>query len=106
MDDTYCLFIFTDKKKVILGSWGRGEFYAQNILENLSHWTSSWIDWNIALDTNGGPTYIDNNVDSPIIVNVTANEFYKQPMFYVIGHFSKFAIITFTVFRGISISRF
>lgn len=44
----------------------------------------------MALDTNGGPTYINNYVDSPIIVNATANEFYRQPMFYALGHFSKF----------------
>ncbi|XP_020285849.1 glucosylceramidase-like isoform X1 [Pseudomyrmex gracilis] len=86
-----CIGVF-EKKKVILGSWRRGEFYAQNILENLSHWASSWIDWNIALDTNGGPNYIGNYVDSPIIINVTANEFYKQPIFYAIGHFSKYIV--------------
>jgi len=88
-------WLFTDKR-VILGSWKRGEIYATNIIniliifiENLSHWVSSWIDWNIALNTNGGPNWNGNYVDSPIIVNSTADEFYKQPMFYVIGHFSK-----------------
>nr|CAH7746786.1 unnamed protein product [Callosobruchus chinensis] len=44
----------------------------------------------MVLDTDGGPTYISNFLDSPIIVNATAGEFYKQPYFYVIGHFSKF----------------
>lgn len=44
----------------------------------------------MALDETGGPTYIDNNVDSPIIVNATGDEFYKQPTYYAIGHFSKF----------------
>lgn len=44
----------------------------------------------MALDLSGGPTYIDNNVDAPIIVNATADEFYKQPMFYALGHFTKF----------------
>lgn len=38
----------------------------------------------------GGPTYIKNNVDSPIIVNANASEFYKQPTFYALGHYSKF----------------
>lgn len=44
----------------------------------------------MALDLNGGPTYIGNNVDAAIIVNATADEFYKQPIFYAMGHFSKF----------------
>ncbi|XP_011703009.1 PREDICTED: glucosylceramidase-like isoform X2 [Wasmannia auropunctata] len=79
-----------EEKRVILGSWKRGETYAKNIIENMSHWVSAWIDWNMALNTDGGPTYIGNYVDSPIIVNSTADEFYKQPMFYVLGHFSKY----------------
>ncbi|CAH0551326.1 unnamed protein product [Brassicogethes aeneus] len=75
---------------VMLGSWERGEKYGSSIIEDTNHWVTGWIDWNMCLDIQGGPTYIDNNVDSPIIVNATANEFYKQPMYYVLGHFSKF----------------
>lgn len=48
------------------------------------------MDWNMALDLGGGPSYIENFVDSSIIVNATGQEFYKQPMYYAIGHFSKF----------------
>ncbi|KYN03848.1 Glucosylceramidase [Cyphomyrmex costatus] len=84
-----CAGVFEDKK-VMLGSWKRAELYAANIIETMSHWVSTWIDWNIALNMNGGPNWIKNFVDSPIIVNSTANEFYKQPMFYAIGHFSKY----------------
>ena len=29
-------------------------------------------------------------MDAPIIVNNTVDEFYKQPMFYAMGHFSKY----------------
>ncbi|XP_032682320.1 lysosomal acid glucosylceramidase-like [Odontomachus brunneus] len=77
-------------KRVVLGSWLRGERYAQNIIETTTHFASSWIDWNIALDLTGGPNWQSNFVDSPIIVNASADEFYKQPMFYVLGHFSKY----------------
>ena len=75
---------------VIMGSWERGENYAHDILDDLLHWTSGWIDWNMALNTQGGPTWMNNFCDSPIIVNASAQEFYKQPMFYALGHFSKF----------------
>ncbi|EFN64370.1 Glucosylceramidase [Camponotus floridanus] len=78
------------ENRVILGSWKRGEVYAKNIIENMRHWVSSWIDWNIALDITGGPNWIDNFVDSSIIVNSERDEFYKQPMFYALGHFSKY----------------
>lgn len=78
------------EEKVILGSWERGQDYALDIIENLSHWVIGWIDWNIALDENGGPNWAKNFVDSPIIVKPDKDEFYKQPMFYAISHFSKF----------------
>ena len=51
---------------------------------------TGWVDWNMALDERGGPTYVNNYLDSPIIVNASIGEFYKQPMYYAIGHFSKF----------------
>jgi glucosylceramidase len=44
----------------------------------------------MALNLKGGPTHSSNFIDSPIIVNASANEFYKQPMYYNLGHFSKF----------------
>lgn len=44
----------------------------------------------MALNLNGGPVYTGFSVDSTVIVNATADEFYKQPIFYALGHFSKF----------------
>lgn len=44
----------------------------------------------MALNLNGGPVYTGFAVDSTIIINATADEFYKQPTFYALGHFSKF----------------
>ena len=61
-------------------------------MQDLDHKVAGWVDWNIALDLNGGPNWQDNRADSPIIVNATADEFYKQPMYYAIGHFSKFVV--------------
>ncbi|KAI4467345.1 glucosylceramidase [Holotrichia oblita] len=75
---------------VLLGSWSRGEDYAQDIIEDMRNWVIGWIDWNMALNPGGGPTFLNNVVDSPIVVNGSANEFYKQPMYYAMGHFSKF----------------
>lgn len=44
----------------------------------------------MVLDLHGGPTWVGNNLDSPILVDAGADEFYKQPMFYALGHVSKF----------------
>ncbi|XP_042223421.1 lysosomal acid glucosylceramidase-like isoform X2 [Homarus americanus] len=76
--------------KVVLGSWTRAEDYAVDIIENLEHWVSGWTDWNLALDVKGGPNWIKNFVDSPIIINAPKGEFYKQPMYYALAHFTKF----------------
>jgi glucosylceramidase len=56
----------------------------------MNNWAVGWVDWNLALDEGGGPNWSGNFVDSPIIVNNTIDEFYKQPMFYAMGHFSKY----------------
>ncbi|KAM4644245.1 lysosomal acid glucosylceramidase-like [Amazona ochrocephala] len=56
----------------------------------LNHFVSGWTDWNLALDTKGGPNWVKNYVDSPVIVDSSKDIFYKQPMFYHMGHFSKF----------------
>jgi glucosylceramidase len=42
------------------------------------------------LDEGGGPNWSGNFVDSPVIINNTIDEFYKQPMYYALGHFSKY----------------
>ncbi|KAI6217975.1 Glucosylceramidase [Aphelenchoides fujianensis] len=73
-----------------LGSWEGGEAYGTSIIDDLNHWVAGWTDWNLCLDMTGGPTFVNNSVDSSIIVNAQKNEFYKQPTFYVLGHFSKF----------------
>lgn len=80
------------QKKVDMGSWARAESYASDIIEDLNRHTNGWIDWNMALDMDGGPNWSKNFVDSPILVNSERNEFYKQPMYYALGHFSRFLL--------------
>ena len=58
--------------------------------KNMNHWTVGWTDWNLALDERGGPNWAGFSADAAIIVNGTSDEFYKQPMFYALGHFSKY----------------
>nr|XP_027228108.1 putative glucosylceramidase 4 [Penaeus vannamei] len=103
MDETQALFpdrflLYTEAcdgsyappgERVVLGDWSRAEHYAYNIIEDLNHWSTGWVDWNLALDTEGGPNWAFNFVDSPVIVDKEKGEFYKQPMFYALGHFSK-----------------
>ncbi|XP_040982335.1 lysosomal acid glucosylceramidase-like isoform X2 [Aquila chrysaetos chrysaetos] len=75
---------------VSLGCWERGDHYSHSILTVLNHFVAGWTDWNLALDLEGGPNWVKNYVDSPVIVDSSKDVFYKQPMFYHLGHFSKF----------------
>ncbi|XP_061737651.1 lysosomal acid glucosylceramidase [Nerophis ophidion] len=75
---------------VMLGSWRRAEQYAHDILDDLNHHVTGWTDWNLALDQTGGPNWVKNFVDSPIIVDAQRDVFFKQPTFYSMAHFSKF----------------
>ncbi|XP_014744831.1 PREDICTED: glucosylceramidase-like isoform X1 [Sturnus vulgaris] len=76
--------------RVVLGGWDRGSKYSHSILTNLNNYVTGWTDWNLALDMKGGPNWSKNYVDSPVIVDSSKDIFYKQPMFYHLGHFSKF----------------
>ena len=44
----------------------------------------------MVLDDHGRPVWATTTCNSPIIVNTSSLEYYKQPMFYALGHFSKF----------------
>lgn len=50
---------------------------------------NGYTDWNMALNMKGEPS-LHYPADAAIIVNADKKEFYKQPFFYVMGHFSKY----------------
>jgi glucosylceramidase len=73
-----------------LGEWTAAEYFAQDIMAALKSWATGWVHWNLALDMEGGPSWVGNIADSPTRVNSTAGEFNRQPHYYAMGHFSKF----------------
>lgn len=77
-------------EKALVGNWNRGVHYAFDIIHTLQHWASGWVDWNMALDTEGGPGWLGGRLDSPIIVDKEKDLYYKSPMFYVLGQFSRY----------------
>ena len=44
----------------------------------------------ILSSTKGGPNWAQNTVDAPIIVDEDVGEYYKQPMYYALGHVTRF----------------
>jgi O-glycosyl hydrolase len=64
--------------------------YAADIIGCLNNWVDGWVDWNMVLDTNGGPNWFKNWCIAPVIVNPDTDEVYFTPLYYVMSHFSKF----------------
>ncbi|XP_063240807.1 lysosomal acid glucosylceramidase-like [Bacillus rossius redtenbacheri] len=73
-----------------LGSWEVGEYYGKSLFLSANNGVAGWTDWNLALDPSGGPVWSDIPYNAPVIVNSTADEFYKQPSYYFLAHFSGF----------------
>lgn len=38
--------------------WKEAQKYAVDIIADLNQWTTGWIEWNVLLDSSGGPTCI------------------------------------------------
>lgn len=64
--------------------------YARDMIGCFNNWVDGWIDWNMVLDTQGGPNWFKNWCVAPVIVDPEKDEVYYTPLFYVMKHFSKF----------------
>jgi len=82
--------LFWQKSGPSLGDWSRAYRYARDITYQLLNGAQGWVDWNLALDTTGGPNHAGNMVDAPIIVDTNETQFHANPMYYAIGHYSAY----------------
>ncbi len=73
-----------------IGSYEVGERYGLNMMKDIHHGTEGYIDWNLFLDTTGGPNHVNNLCSSPIIVDVFPEEMITNPSFHYVSHFSKY----------------
>ena len=64
--------------------------YARDIIGGLNSWLVGWIDWNMVLDTEGGPNHAENWCIAPVIAKPETDEVYYTPLYYVLAHFSKY----------------
>jgi glucosylceramidase len=72
------------------GEWEPAERYARNLIGDLANGVCGFIDWNIALDTRGGPNHVGNYCHAPVLIDTAAGVAHFQPSFHYIAHFSKF----------------
>ncbi len=75
---------------VHLGDWSAGERYARSVINDLNHWAVGWIDWNLMLDTNGGPNHVGNFCSAPVIGDFEKDRLIYNSSYYYLGHFARF----------------
>ncbi len=64
--------------------------YARDIIGCLNNYVDGWIDWNMVLDTQGGPNWFKNWCVAPVIVDPAKDEVYFTPLYYIMSHFSRY----------------
>ncbi|MEX0325333.1 MAG: glycoside hydrolase family 30 beta sandwich domain-containing protein [Puniceicoccaceae bacterium] len=64
--------------------------YTRDLIGGLNHNLVGWIDWNMVLNTRGGPNHANNFCLAPVLVDSGKDHAYFTPLFYSIAHFSKF----------------
>ena len=79
-----------DEKKYLHPKYAPFNRYSRDIIGSLNNWVDGWVDWNMVLDTQGGPNWVNNWCVAPIIVDPNQDEIYYTPLYYVMTHFSKY----------------
>jgi glucosylceramidase len=73
-----------------VGEWDPGERYGSSIISNLNNWSVGWVDWNLLLDTSGGPNHAGNFCSAPILADTQNDKLLFQSSYYYMGHFARF----------------
>lgn len=72
------------------GIWEHGERYGRQIINDFNNYSEGWIDWNMCLDETGGPTYVGNFCEAPIMIDKQTKQVTYMSSYYYIGHFSRY----------------
>lgn len=72
------------------GQLKNAQMYAHDMIGNFNAGMNIFIDWNLLLDSKGGPNHANNFCDAPILCDYE-NDVYEKKLTYIyISHFSKF----------------
>ena len=66
------------------------EHYAHEIVGDLNAGANGVIDWNILLDSAGGPNHVGNYCDAPLMYDPDDNRLHIRLPFFYIRHFSRY----------------
>ena len=68
----------------------KGEMYAHDMIGNFKNGVSAFLDWNLLLDSKGGPNHVGNFCDAPLMCTEDFSKVEKHLSYYYIGHFSRY----------------
>mmetsp|Transcript_50529 Transcript_50529/g.156377 ORF Transcript_50529/g.156377 Transcript_50529/m.156377 type:complete len:431 (-) Transcript_50529:92-1384(-) len=71
------------------GEWGYGYSYSHDIMWQMLNGATGWTDWNMMLDSRGGPNLAGNFVDSAVVFE-GPESFLQNPSFFHLAHFAKY----------------
>lgn len=64
--------------------------YVFDMINDFKVGTAGWIDWNMVLNTSGGPLHRETNYcHAPIMVDTSTNDIIYNPAYYVFKHMSR-----------------
>lgn len=71
-------------------SWQKDALlYCRELFADINAGAGAFIDWNMLLDWEGGPTYCENYLKSPVILNEAGDDFILTPIYDVLKKFAK-----------------
>lgn len=73
-----------------IGAWKHGETYGRNIINDFNNYSEGWIDWNLVLNEIGGPNYVGNYCEAPVMIDRNTDTVSYNVSFYYVGHFSRY----------------
>lgn len=70
----------------------KAQMYAHDMIGNFRNGISAFFDWNLLLDSNGGPNHVGNYCDAPVMCNSDFSDFKRNLSYYYIGHLSRYVV--------------
>ena len=85
-----CVELLLDKnKQKSIGDFSHAEKYIHQMINDFNHYCEGYIDWNLSLDSHGGPNHVGNYCEAPIMIDENG-EMKFMYSYYAIAHFAKF----------------
>lgn len=87
-----CVELLLDKNKEnSIGDFSHAERYVHQMINDFNHYCEGYIDWNLSLDSRGGPNHVGNYCEAPIMIDEKGNMKFMYS-YYAIAHFAKYIV--------------